>query len=387
MKLLHISAVGFPLFKGELSLPFFAQQRVSEEDRQSLFPLLPGSRFYLNCANAFIGVNASGKTSVLKVILLSLELLSSKPINHCETKDILGSAEDAALTIHFLSDTDELCRLETHIRSTGRGSEQKYTITKETLWAKPLSTANTKKKLTDFSGLKPIAVRTDKEIFLPDDTSIIIAYNKKNGQQIFSKSLLSMTDVNILPASEEIPTEVIRYLDPTVEQLTFDHEGQKVTIRLKFEGKKEILLADPMELNRYLSSGTIKGIVTFTYAIKTLQRGGYLIVDELENHFNKEIAATLLRFFMDSSLNKNGGVLIFSTHYPEILDEFDRNDCIFITRNRGSITADNLTGLLQRNDLKKSDVYQSGFLEGTVPAYEAYSKLRKGVQSALKREG
>ena len=156
---------------------------------------------------------------------------------------------------------------------------------------------------------------------------------------------------------------------------------------MKFYGKKEILLSDPTELNRYLSSGTVKGIVTFTLAIQMLKEGGYLIVDELEDHFNKEIAATLLRFFMDSSVNKNGGVLIFSTHYPEILDEFNRNDSIFVTRNRDGITVSNLNDILKRNDLKKSDAYQSGILEGTVPAYEAYMKLKKNIQASLEKEG
>lgn len=93
--------------------------------------------------------------------------------------------------------------------------------------------------------------------------------------------------------------------------------------------------------------------------------------------FNKEIVTTLMRFFMDSSLNKHGGTLIFTTHYPEFLDEYDRNDGIYIVRNRKGITVENLSNILKRNDIKKSDAYQSGFLEGTTPAYEAYMQLKK----------
>ena len=102
-------------------------------------------------------------------------------------------------------------------------------------------------------------------------------------------------------------------------------------------------------------------------------------MDELENHFNKEIAATLMRFFMDSKLNKNGAVLLFSTHYPELLDEYERNDSIFITRNQDGIFVENLCHILNRNDMKKSDVYQSGFLKGTTPIYEAYMELKKAM--------
>ena len=45
-------------------------------------------------------------------------------------------------------------------------------------------------------------------------------------------------------------------------------------------------------------SGTIKGINVFMSAMRILAKGGYLIIDEIENHFNKELAATLVRFFV-----------------------------------------------------------------------------------------
>ena len=86
-------------------------------------------------------------------------------------------------------------------------------------------------------------------------------------------------------------------------------------------------------------------------------------------------------------MNRFGGTLIFTTHYPELLDEFERNDCIYIVRNRDGITVSNLTDILTRNDLKKSDAYQSGFLEGTVPIYEAYLNLKKSIRLALGKEG
>ena len=38
----------------------------------------------------------------------------------------------------------------------------------------------------------------------------------------------------------------------------------------------------------------------------------------------------------------------------------------------------------KRNDIKKSDAYQSGFLEGTTPTYEAYMQLKKSIAASLK---
>ncbi len=59
----------------------------------------------MNPANGFIGINATGKTSVLKVILLVLEMINNEPINHIETRDILGESEKVVLNTYFFSET------------------------------------------------------------------------------------------------------------------------------------------------------------------------------------------------------------------------------------------------------------------------------------------
>ena len=382
MKMLRITASGLPLFKQELDLVFYAQQRVREEDKERLFDL--GQNMYLHMTNAFIGINASGKTSVLKVIQLALSILKNEPINHVDAKTILGGAEKAVLNIYFLDKENKVCRLETEIASTkGKSGEYTYHILDERLWEKSLRGVKSKKYFTDFQGMDPVSRRSTDELFLSDDVSFIIAHNKQINDNLELCSLLSYTNVNVLPFTEDIPVDVIAFLDPTIELLRFERDETKQLIHLKFHGEDEIILNNAQDLEKYLSSGTIKGIVTFSMVKEILQSGGYLLVDEIENHFNKEIVMTLVRFFMDAHLNKNGGVLIFTTHYPEILDEYDRNDAINIVRNRNGITVENLSNLLKRNDIRKSDAYQSGFLEGTTPAYEAYIRLKKSLSASV----
>ena len=384
MKLLRATAEGLPLFKEKLDICFYAQQRISEEQKEQLHPLF--SNVYLNPATGFIGINASGKTSVLKVILLILGIMNNEPINHIDTRDILGDAKKTVLNIFFYSETNkEVCRLETVVAARKTKTEGIiYSIISERIWSKKTEEIIARKTMLDFDRKEPIMVRSGQEDFLSDDVSIMIALNKKTGENIRIVDLLLFTNINVLPFSEGIPAEVITYLDPTVESLYFDEKDQKEIIRLKFKDKEEIVLNNPLELNNYLSSGTVKGMIIFTLAKEVLQNGGYIVVDEIENHFNKEIVTTLMRFFMDSKLNKNGGTLIFSTHYPELLDEYDRNDSIYITRNRNGITAENLSSILKRNDIKKSDAYQSGFLEGTTPMYEAYMRLKKSLAAVLR---
>nr|WP_318039256.1 hypothetical protein [uncultured Faecalibacillus sp.] len=106
--------------------------------------------YFLHCANAFIGINASGKTSVLKVVNLAMNIINNEPINHIEAKEILGKT-----------------------------NEIEYFIQSERLWEKSISSVKSKKYLTDFTSIEPIAVRSNNEMYLSDDVSFIIAHNKK----------------------------------------------------------------------------------------------------------------------------------------------------------------------------------------------------------------
>ena len=383
MKILRITAQGLPLFKEDLDICFYTQQRVSEDDKNNLYNLI--DNYYLHSACAFIGINASGKTSVLKVINLALNIIKNEPINYVEAKTILGGSEKATIRTYFYDKRKYICCLETVITAKkAKTGEYVYSILSERLWEKPIAGVKSKKYLTDFDGIEPVDTRNSNEAYLSDDVSFIIAHNKKVNDTVEVFSLLSYTNVNVLPFTEDIPLEVITFLDPTIEKLCFEQAEGKTFIHLKFRDEDEIILNNAVDLEQYLSSGTIKGIITFSMVKEVLQSGGYLLVDEIENHFNKEIVTTLMRFFMDSRLNKRGGTLIFTTHYPELLDEYDRNDGICIVRNRNGITVENLSYILKRNDIKKSDAYQSGFLEGTTPAYEAYMRLKKNLAASIK---
>ena len=382
MKILRITAQGLPLFKEELDICFYAQQRVSEDDKNNLYNMI--GNYYLHSACAFIGINASGKTSVLRVINLALSIIKNEPINHIEAKSILGGTKRTIISIYFYDKRKYVCCLETEITAEkARTGEYIYSILSEKLWEKPIASVRSKKYLTDFTGVKPTAIRNQNEIYLSDDISFIIAHNKKVNDTVDVFSLLSYTNISALPFIEDIPLEVISVFDSTIEKLCFEQIEGKTFIHLKFKEKEKIILNNTVDLERYLSLGTIKGIIVFSMVKEVLQSGGYLLMDEIENHFNKEIVTTLIRFFMDSHFNKNGGTLIFTTHYPELLDEYDRNDGIYLVRKCNGITVENLSGILIRNDIKKSEIYQSGVIEGTTLAYETYIHLKKSLDISI----
>lgn len=387
MKLLKIVASGLPLFKDKCEIDFFALQRVTSDNADKMSSLFSTSsqRFYQNNVMSFIGINASGKTSILKLISFVCGMLSNQSINNISYNEVLDGIDSngkVSFDIYFYAENKTVNVLHTVVGKKGN----RFIILDEFLKSKPSSKVKNKNAIFEFEDCEALLTRDNDEVFLLDDVSIMVAFNKTTKDTLVVTDMLQYTNINQLSISEDCPPELIAFFDPSVEYLHVKKQSKDTDIRLKFFGKEEIALNQLSELNRYLSSGTIKGINTFLNATKVFENGGYLIVDELENHFNREIVSTLIRFYMDKRVNPKGAVLIFSTHYAELLDEFERNDNIYIVRNRDGITAENLSFILKRNDIKKSEAYQSGFLEGTVPMYDAYMALKNSLICSHKED-
>ena len=86
--------------------------------------------------------------------------------------------------------------------------------------------------------------------------------------------------------------------------------------------------------------------------------------------------------------------MVLEEYYEEITQGYQHCDKVICHRcigdkalssyiNRNGIMVDNLSNILTRNDIKKSDAYQSGFLDGTTPAYEAYMRLKKSLTASI----
>ena len=387
MRLLKIVIQNMPRFKGNIDIDFITRQRVAEDDKEKLFNVISNSNtsIYTNPVISFIGLNASGKTTILKAISFVINLLNNEALNNIKSKEILNDLsenENVKIIIFFYND-NSIYKLETIIakKINPVDNEEKLIIMEERLWEKDANKVKTKKSIFDFNDSNIRIERNEKEQFLLNDVSVMIAINKEKQSNFPVRDMLMWTNHNMLNILGRFPKELLTFLDPSIEYFKCNVEKKSADIRLKFYGSEEIILNRPSEIEKYLSSGTIKGINVFMNALLCFVEGGYLIVDELENHFNEEIVTTLVRFFMNPNVNKNGATLIYSTHYSELLDEYERNDCIYIVRNRGGIYAENLSLILKRNDIKKSEAYESGYLEGTVPVYEAYMELKKVLSS------
>ena len=381
MRLLKMTVSGLTLFKDTIDIDFYTEQRVSGDNNEMVTPCF--GNVYTNNVLSIVGINASGKTSLLKIISFIIDFMNGESINNIGNIDILDDTQKVTITAYFFDPKEGIFKLESEIiRVVNDNLDIRYIINNERLWCKKVSRVKSKKDLFEFDDKCIIKERDNNAEFLKDDTSIILSLNKS--KSFYLKDLIQLTNLNFLRLIGDFPQELISFLDPSIEYFSFD----KITgeSKLKFFDREEIIVSNPVIFERYLSSGTIKGINVFINAMAVFEMGGYLIVDELENHFNREIVATLLRFFMNKSVNKNGATLIFSTHYAELLDEFERNDGIYIVRNRNGISAKKLSKILTRNDIKKSEAFKSDFLEGTVPTYDSYMQLKKAIVSGKIKE-
>lgn len=378
MKVLRIKVQGLSLYKNIFDISFCAVQRVHKNHLNSVFNLF--GNIYVNTVEAFAGINASGKTTALKVVSFTSVLLGAAPLSAEFVPQILDDGIKTIFDIDFFLDGNIYHLTSEVIKHRGQDGKPKVRILSERLWVKSASSKINKSNLWDYDKDNPVRVRDNSDEYLPDDVSIMIAINKQIVKRSIFVDLVMFTNFNLfLPDGGLVPTEIISLLDPTIEYISVETLNDKVITRLKFFRKEEIVLLNPAELNVYLSSGTVKGVRVFSDAVRVLKNGGYMIVDEIENHFNRELVASLLRLFLNKKTNPKGAVLIFSTHYSELLDELDRNDAVFITRSDEGLVVDNLNDLLNRNDVKKSDVYQSNFLGGTAPKYTALLKLQKSI--------
>lgn len=374
MRILRLSAYGLMLFNGKVEIDFFAEQRVMKDNCDMLSNVF--GNIYTNNVLSVVGINASGKTSLLKLISFAMELINGQSLNNIYNRDVLTGSTKVNFDILFFAEKVGVCRLESEILTAKDNNlETRFVFGKEKISKKGVSKVSSKKDISVFDESCVMLERNDQAEFLQDDTSIVISISKKD--KLFVRDMVNFTNFNMLQFFGNFPHELISFLDPSIELISYDKE--KSEVKLKFYDCDVITLSNPTQCERYLSSGTVKGINVFLNAMLVLGAGGYLLVDELENHFNREIVATLYRFFTNPLVNRRGATLIFSTHYSELLDEFERSDNIYIVRKRNGIFAKKLCNELKRNDIKKSEVFRSGFLEGTAPLYDAYMDLKEAL--------
>lgn len=390
---LKMNIYGHPLLEDGLEFSLANDARVTPNTSGRLTHLT--GNLWLNNLVTIVGKNATGKTTIMKLIIgLMQNIIAGNSITQSELKDVLIGKNPIKINAYFYG-TNGYIYKDSLTYNLSKSSHEWY-IEDEKIYQKKVTPSMPKKKMFDFNKIKVILDRKTLDtvaasILSPDDSIFKSIMNKEDYYAQAPINTLFYTNFNALTyIQENVPTEILTFLDPSIEYLKIEYgkdDTQKDIYRLKFKNSAtEIVENSFTNITKYLSSGTAKGISLYGFIMFALESGGIIFIDEIEDHFNHTIIDAFIEYFTDKTINVNHGTLIFSTHYSEILDQIDRTDEEYITRRDKKISLQRYSQTHVRSDLSKAEVFESDYLGGTAPEYDAYIALKKATKRQVAKD-
>lgn len=377
---------------GIFELDLHAEDKVfSSDDSVSIL----SKPFYTNNIVAIAGINASGKSVALNLLDFALRSISGGPVGGpIYQKTIADLFEgDPAMDL-VLWHEETLLLLKTSFKIQTKNSldamgSPAIRFDKETLY----SLNGIVKKKDDLTGIldhfdpdqaTPLAQREKldprQSRFLPIDAGFTAAILNSDVPHICISS--GEPDITIKEESTHLDT-VLRAFDASIEHLSVEDEGR--AFRLKQINRQKPVTLSSAGLARVLSSGTLRGLAITQQAIAVLRAGGYLLVDEIENHLNHQLVDMILDLFASRETNPNGATLIFSTHYPEVLNAIHRKDNVYFFSRGGNCRTNivKFSDRVSRVEANKSEYFVSNYIGGTAPRYADVIALRNYARSEV----
>lgn len=371
MKLLHVIANNFKNCKDSFEIDFVSKSKKTAEDKDYELQEIAEELHVYNTL-AFVGKNASGKTTAVELLDACYSILGDFRL-----EDKAYSYENVELLIDFYHD-GFIYRYTTTLKN-GDSIASNAVFTKQTLKKKKYYKSKLK-EIYDDSGFTDVKITGE----LPEDTSILFFILKKketraiyfdsygNGIDTYRLIFAAMKDYQISP---QLLTKVISIFDENISNLQMQDDHN---FRLSFCGETKTV--SDKELIYMLSSGTTKGMLLYMLMIASLQQGFDLIVDEIENHFHKTLVENMISLYKDKTVNKCNATLIFTTHYCELLDLFNRQDNIYIAKSDDKVYLTNMyDGFNIRPELLKSKQFYNNVFQ-TAVNYDELMQLKKELK-------
>ena len=368
MKLLRVCASNFKNCADDFTIDLVPKSRKYSEDKE--YELLEiAEDLYVYTTAAFVGKNASGKTSAVELLDCCYSILGEFRLEGKHYR-----YDDVRLTMDFFED-GYIYRYTTVLKNdTSLGN--KAIFTEQHVYRKKYYKSYLKEiySAEGFEELNDLGV-------LPEDTSVVFFVLKKkamravyfncNGEGVDTYRLLfkAMKNYSISP---QVLGKIIKIFDENIKGLKMVDDSR---FELDYQGKKQLVSDD--ELIYLLSSGTTKGILLYVFVVAALENGFDLLIDEVENHFHKTLVENMISLFKDKTVNRKSATLIFTTHYCELLDLFGRQDNIWIAKADDKVRVMNMYDSYSiRPELMKSrQFYNNAF--STAVNYDDLMALKK----------
>lgn len=368
MKLLRVKAKGFKNCVDDFCIDMVAKSKKTSEDIEyELNEIDEG--LYVYSTVGIVGKNASGKSSALQLLDWCYDILSTFSLF-----DKGNNYNGINLEIIFYEE-GYLYKYITDLENSNSLKDNAIFKNQE-LYRKKYYKSKIKKIYSD-----------DWEEFIDFNTpileeiSIVFSVLKKSeirevfyGMSMDNHKAYELTFklLQLAKLDKMYLDKILKIFDENISEMQqIDDNNYSLVYR------NEEKVFSSTELYHFMSSGTTKGLNLYILAIASLQMGFDLLVDEIENHFHKTLVENLVMLYKDKNVNKKNASLIFSTHYCELLDIFNRSDNIWITHSRGKIEVENMYENygLRSELLKSKKFYQNAF--DTAVNYEALMELKK----------
>ena len=235
IKLLKIEANGLNIFAEDVNIDFYAEQRVFSDNNKMVSNVV--NNIYANNVLSVVGVNASGKTTVLRLISLCIDYLNGKSLNNSSYTDIFTDSTEFNINVTFHIESKGIYKLFSEIKlHEDVKIDRRYIFKNEKLYFKKDTLIKTKKDILKFNESNLFRQRDDREEFLQDDISVVSALTKNSKVPVHN--LLGSTNLNILRIVGDFPPELLNFLDPSIESIKFDDAGNEASVSRKVFIKK-----------------------------------------------------------------------------------------------------------------------------------------------------
>lgn len=374
MKLLKVVANNFKLCEDNFTISFVPEANKTADDKEFELHEIDENLFVYTTMGV-IGKNASGKTTVVDLLSLVYDIFSFFKVKNTLNIFLMWHKE-LNLDITFYHEGN-LYRYITDLVPDESPLNNTINFKNEKLYYRPYY-KTLFKQIFEYSKYIEVPTKTD----LPDDTSILYDVLKKitiRGFYTSSDDLIYRLYSNVFSVYKMIDNNhriietILKMFDEHLDNIEMINED-KFLIYYTDKSKVEVT---NKELYSMLSSGTSKGIWLFTYVVYSLKYGTDLVIDEIENHFHKTLVENLVNLYKDKSVNKKNATLIFTTHYCELLDLFNRSDNIYITKYDKKIRLENVYRDYNfRPELSKSKKFYSNAFDTNVN-YESLMDFKR----------